>query len=146
MIDYIDEVLTTTNPSSSGGVSKQADQNQICNFQVASCTLDASVKIWSNRVDSVHSDTFKVLSGLNRSTADEAKAKKKEGLEDEDDNDDDQSKSKSRTKKASLSLANTLENNLANINGKKLDMEFSVDPLFHKTSAAFDEVSCWFGN
>lgn len=35
-------------------------------MQVASCTLDASVKIYSCRVDSVHSDTYKVLGGLNR--------------------------------------------------------------------------------
>ena len=32
--------------------------------QVASCTLDAGVKIYSYRVDSVHKDTFKVLGSL----------------------------------------------------------------------------------
>ena len=36
---------------------------------MASCTLDASVKIYSCRVDSVLSDTFKVLGGLNRGDA-----------------------------------------------------------------------------
>ncbi len=38
-------------------------------LQVASCTLDASVKIYSYRVDSVLADTFKVLGGLNRGEA-----------------------------------------------------------------------------
>jgi len=32
----------------------------------ASCTLEAGVKIYSCRVDSIHSETFKVLNGLNR--------------------------------------------------------------------------------
>jgi condensin complex subunit 2 len=34
---------------------------------------------------------------------------------------------------------NTLESNPANLKSKKIDMEFNVDPLFWKTSAAFDE-------
>ena len=29
------------------------------NFQKASCTLDAGVKIYAARVDSIHSETFK---------------------------------------------------------------------------------------
>ena len=32
-----------------------------------------------------------------------------------------------------------IETNLSKINVKKFDMEFEVDPLFSKTSAAFDE-------
>lgn len=32
----------------------------------ASCTLEAGVKIYSLRVDSVHSEAYKVLSGINR--------------------------------------------------------------------------------
>jgi condensin complex subunit 2 len=34
---------------------------------------------------------------------------------------------------------NTLEPNIEALNAKKLDMEFLIDPLFRKTSAAFDE-------
>lgn len=33
-------------------------------FQVASCTLDASAKIYAGRVDSVHAEAFKILGGL----------------------------------------------------------------------------------
>ena len=35
----------------------------------ASCTLEAGVKIYAYRVDSVHSETYKVLGGLNRTAA-----------------------------------------------------------------------------
>lgn len=37
------------------------------NFQRASLTLAAGVVIYSQRVDSVHNDAFKVLGGLSRS-------------------------------------------------------------------------------
>jgi hypothetical protein len=45
--------------------------------------------------------------------------------------------------KASIRGINTLETNLSNINAKKIDLEFSVDPLFRKTSASFDEGIEW---
>jgi condensin complex subunit 2 len=44
------------------------------NFQKASCTLDGCVKIYTNRVDSVATETGKLLSGL----ADSNNAKKKD--------------------------------------------------------------------
>ena len=53
LIDYIGEVLDTRH-------------GEMTNFQVASCTLDASVKIFSCRVDSVLSDAFKVCSRSSR--------------------------------------------------------------------------------
>lgn len=46
-------------------------QTSLTNFQKASCTLDASVKIYSYRVDSVHNQTFKILGGLHRTQAEE---------------------------------------------------------------------------
>lgn len=36
-------------------------------FQLASSTLDASAKIYAGRVDAIHSDAYKVLTGLGRS-------------------------------------------------------------------------------
>ncbi|KAG9386542.1 Condensin complex protein [Pyrenophora tritici-repentis] len=62
------------------------------NFQKASCTLDGCVKIYTSRVDSVATDTGKLLSGL-----------------------------------------------AENLQNKKMELEFSVDPLFKKASADFDE-------
>jgi condensin complex subunit 2 len=38
--------------------------DQSINFQKASCTLDGCVKIWTSRVDSVATETGKLLSGL----------------------------------------------------------------------------------
>lgn len=34
--------------------------------QVASCTLDASAKIYAGRVDSIHAQAYKMLGGLGR--------------------------------------------------------------------------------
>lgn len=52
------------------------------NFQKASCTLDGCVKIYTSRVDSVATETGKLLSGLADSR--DSKRKDREG-EDEDD-------------------------------------------------------------
>lgn len=49
------------------------------NFQKASCTLDGCVKIYTSRVDSVATETGKLLSGL----ADSGNAKKKRGENEE---------------------------------------------------------------
>ncbi len=38
-------------------------------LQVASSTLDASAKIYAGRVDAIHAETYKVLTGLGRGTA-----------------------------------------------------------------------------
>jgi condensin complex subunit 2 len=49
------------------------------NFQKASCTLDGCVKIYTSRVDSVATETGKLLSGL----ADSGNSKKKKGEDEE---------------------------------------------------------------
>lgn len=103
------------------------------NFQKASCTLDGCVKIWTSRVDSVGTETGKLLSNL----ASEGKADGDE--EDMSDNPDggDQAQRKRATK--SHRSESTLAKNPAQLRSKKLDLEFSVDPLFKKTCADFDE-------
>ena len=45
-------------------------------IQVASSTLDASTKIYAGRVDAIHSETYKVLTGLGRG----AEKQQREGL------------------------------------------------------------------
>lgn len=47
------------------------------NFQKASCTLDGCVKIYTSRVDSVATETGKLLSGLADSTSKVIQKKKK---------------------------------------------------------------------
>ncbi|KAF7294486.1 Condensin complex subunit 2 [Mycena kentingensis (nom. inval.)] len=102
------------------------------NFQRASCTLDGCVKIWTSRVDSVGTDTTKLLSNLANDGKDD---------EDEDGNESDNADGEGTTqkKKKSHRPAATLAKDPAQLRSKKLDVEFSVDPLFKKTSADFDE-------
>ena len=57
------------------------------NFQKASCTLDGCVKIYTNRVDSVATETGKLLSGLADSGNKKKKGEDGEGGE-EGDNED----------------------------------------------------------
>lgn len=56
LIEHLDDLI------------KEEDPAQHTNFQRASVTLDAGVKIYSYRVDSVHTETFKILGGLGRAS------------------------------------------------------------------------------
>ncbi|XP_045608820.1 condensin complex subunit 2 [Procambarus clarkii] len=118
LIDYMSEMLKR----------KDSDMN---NFQVASCTLDASTKIYAYRVDSVHTDTLKMAGGLGR-TQDKEKNKEDDDMNIEDGVEGD--KKKRKVKKKAV-----VETNLKNINVAKFDLEFDVDPLFKKTTSQFDE-------
>ena len=48
------------------GKSTTGAAGEMTNFQLASTTLDAGVKIYSYRVDSVYTEAFKLMGGLNR--------------------------------------------------------------------------------
>ncbi|KAL2866773.1 condensin subunit BRN1 [Aspergillus lucknowensis] len=108
------------------------------NFQKASCTLDGCVKIYTSRVDSVATETGKLLSGLadsrDKKTRD-AQAEG-EGAEDDEDEGEDGGSRRSRKKRAHEA---TLAPSFASLQLKKFELEFSVDPLFKKASADFDE-------
>ncbi|CAH1783707.1 unnamed protein product [Owenia fusiformis] len=123
LIDYMSELL------------KKKDLN---NFQVASSTLDASAKIYAGRVDAIHTETYKMLGGLGRS---ENKKKGEDGDAVNDDMDaaDDEENDAQVKKRKRARKSNTIEQNLKNINVNKFDLEFEVDPLFHKTASTFDE-------
>lgn len=110
------------------------------NFQKASCTLDGCVKIYTSRVDSVATETGKLLSGL----ADSRDSKKKrgegeEGEESEEEVDEDGNVMKKPKRKAQRSSEATLAPSFASLQLKKFELEFAVDPLFKKASADFDE-------
>jgi len=47
-------------------LSNYLSNNKENDWQKASATIDATAKIYGYRVDSVHSETFKFLGGLNR--------------------------------------------------------------------------------
>ncbi|KAI9498442.1 condensin complex subunit 2/barren [Zychaea mexicana] len=102
------------------------------NFQKASCTLDGCVKIYTSRVDSVATETGKLLSGL----ADSATSG------DPDDDEDPQRSGDAperRTRRRGNRAESTLLRDFSSIALKKFDLDFAVDPLFKKTSADFDE-------
>ncbi|KAL6709612.1 hypothetical protein ACN47E_001040 [Coniothyrium glycines] len=111
------------------------------NFQKASCTLDGCVKIYTSRVDSVATDTGKLLSGL----AENASKKKRGGDDDDeaggddDEGDEGEDGQKKRKRRAARSAEATLATSFAQLQNKKMELDFSVDPLFKKASADFDE-------
>ena len=110
LLDYIDDVL----------------DSQHGNFQKASCTLQASVQIYEKRVESTHADTYKMLENLNRT---DSRAH----------NDGEEARLRRKGGGASSKAAVTLESNLKNIDVKRLEREYDVDPMFRKMSQAFDE-------
>ncbi|KAL8088056.1 hypothetical protein AgCh_037991 [Apium graveolens] len=117
-------------------IVKIDEENDVeTNFQKASCTLEAGVKIYSMRVDSVHSEAYKVLAAINRV-----------GQENEDDILEDSSISSGQEENNSkkgkdrkLLPSSTIESSYDALNVKKSDAAFAVDPLYHQTSALFDE-------
>ena len=124
LIEHLDDLI------------KEDDPTRHPNFQRASVTLDAGVKIYSYRVDSVHTETFKILGGLGRASGptDDAEGELGDGGVGEN-----ASPSKRKRRNQDLNPEATLEPTLEALNIKKFDLAFAVDPLFHKTSAQFDE-------
>ena len=125
LIEHLDDLI------------KEEDPTQHMNFQRASVTLDAGVKIYSYRVDSVHTETFKILGGLGRASG---------PVEDQEGDQlgdggvgENASPSKRKRRNHELNPDATLESSYDALNVKKFDLAFAVDPLFHKTSAQFDE-------
>jgi len=107
------------------------NQDNSINFQKASCTLDGCVKIWTSRVDSVGTETGKLLSNL----ANEGREDAEGDIEGEEGENGEIVKKKQRPRGTGPTLVTKLEQ----LRSKKLELEFSVDPLFKKTCADFDE-------
>ena len=122
LIDHMDELIS-----------------EDTNFQKASCAIDASVQIYSSRVDDVWTSSYRVLENLNRSEAKptEVEAETNKGVS-----------KRVRVPVASpfplfhtqcravlqLGAVETLETNLANITVKKFETECDIDPMFHKVT------------
>lgn len=113
------------------------------NFQRASATLDGCVKIYLSRVESVASETGKLLSGL----ATKKHQNNDENNDDNDENDEDDNADESQNEegidgKRKRKINRVLESTLVpfdTIKIKKLDEELAIDPLFKKALAEFDE-------
>ena len=106
-------------------------RNEESAWQRASASLDATAKIYGYRVDSVHTETFKFLGGLNRNKK-ELNAKEES---DELGQDNDVSKKKEKVKRG----VNTLETNIRKLNLDKYDIDSEVDPLFSVMTSKFNE-------
>ncbi|BGP58418.1 hypothetical protein JCM8202_004242 [Rhodotorula sphaerocarpa] len=113
---------------------RNGDDNSI-NFQKASCTLDGCVKIWTSRVDSVATETGKLLSGL----GEDAQPMDEDDEDGNPDGEDGEGRPEKRARKRTARQAATLADDFAKLRVKQFDLEFTVDPLFKKTSADFDE-------
>ncbi|PWN29517.1 barren-domain-containing protein [Jaminaea rosea] len=132
LIDYFHDMSLLRSDSGDGTI----------NFQKASCTLDGCVKVWTSRVDSVVSETGKLLNGLvgDGSKGSKAGEDDEEGdLDGEIDGEGAAGGGKGGRKKKTKAKEATLVKNFSAIAVKKLDLEYTVDPLFKKTSADFDE-------
>ncbi|XP_032937361.1 condensin complex subunit 2 isoform X2 [Catharus ustulatus] len=123
LIDYMTDILKQKN-------------SELTNFQVAAGTLDASAKIYAVRVDSVHADTFKVLSHLGKEPA---------PAKDPDTSQEDSSPGPGAARKEAKPKKKhsfkTIEQNLSNINVSEATRRHEVDPMFQRTAASFDECS-----
>ncbi|KAJ9560987.1 hypothetical protein OSB04_006147 [Centaurea solstitialis] len=116
-------------------IIKVEEENDVeTNFQKASCTLEAGVRIYSMRVDSVHSEAYKVLGGISRVSQEP----EQDSVEDGDMDMQGEGDSK-KEKELKLSPLTTLESSFESLNVKKFDVAFAVDPLYHQTTAQFDE-------
>ena len=131
LIDYFHDMSLLRSESGDGSI----------NFQKASCTLDGCVKVWTSRVDSVMAETGRLLSGLqdeNENLAqDDAPSAEAAGSDDEADGDEDDAPRAARKNRRAREA--TLAKTFSQLQVKRFDLEFSVDPLFKKTSADFDE-------
>ncbi|KAM9266545.1 condensin complex subunit 2 [Morus bassanus] len=115
-------------------IVKQKD-SEVTNFKIAAGTLDASAKIYAMRVDVVHTDTYKVLGGLNKESAPTKNADSPEG------DDSPASEAVKTVQKKKKHSFKTIEQNLNNINVSESNRRCEVDPMFQKTAASFDECS-----
>lgn len=128
-------------------VLKDSEDN--INFQKASATLDGCVKIYSSRVDSVANETGKLLSGLaerrNREQQASDEVYREQGSNDvridpatglpvTDDNSDNQTRRRTYNRVLETTLVG-----FDAIKMRELDQELTIDPLFKKALADFDE-------
>ena len=113
-------------------ITNMLGRNEESAWQRASASLDATAKIYGYRVDSVHTETFKFLGGLNRN---KKEMNSKEEIDDESQLDGDNTKKKEKIRRG----VNTLETNIRKLNLDKYDIDTEVDPLFSVMTSKFNE-------
>lgn len=109
---------------SSASKPEDVEENR---FHEASCTIEASARIYACRVDCVHTDTYRILGGLN--SAD---------MGDEEDGQPGEEGKGNAAKKRRICGVNTLEKNEANLIQQTIEADEQSDPMFRRMAAAFD--------
>ncbi len=108
-------------------------------FQTAASAIDASVKIFAMRVDSVHQETFKLQSGLNRTdVGDEAGGVAGEAAGAADGVPKEEARPQPAHKRKQTRMASTLVKNESDLDERGFEMQYEEDPLVKKASSAFD--------
>jgi hypothetical protein len=111
LIDHLDRFVSTSEKKEAVA-NLQHQQHDGVNFTKASCTLDASVKIYSYRVDDVHLTSYKVLANLNRTETGSSNNKKnKEKHQDSKD----ATTTNHRSERRKTTETETLEQNLGKL-------------------------------
>jgi condensin complex subunit 2 len=94
--------------------------------------LGGCVKIWTSRVDSIGTETGKLLNNIANG-----------GIEGDDEqvnlDNPEANPAQVKMRQKTNRSGPTLAKDPAQLRSKKLDLEFNVDPLFKKTCADFDE-------
>eukprot|EP00435_Cladocopium_sp_Y103_P048511 s541_g14.t1 len=111
--------------SADGSVVSWGDEAYGGDNSTASCTIEASARIYACRVDCVHTDTYRVLGGLNSADV----ANEEDGPPGEDGK---------PVKKRRICGVNTLEKNEANLVQQNIEADEQSDPMFRRMAAAFD--------
>ena len=137
LIDNMDKIVKENESSTPLPQRESTSDASKVNFTKASCTLDASVKIYSYRVDDVHLSSYKVLANMNRTGP--ANSNETDNLESDDENEKSKRKTQKKVGMSSARGESTLCTNITSLNVSKLDLSYDVDPLFHKMSKEFDE-------
>lgn len=96
-------------------------------FHEASCTIEASARIYACRVDYVHNDTYRVLGSLNTGEVEREGEGEGEGGD-----------GKTVAKRRRIVGVNTLEKNEANIMQQGSEVDEQSDPMFRLMAAQFD--------
>ncbi|KAF3777134.1 Condensin complex subunit 2 [Nymphaea thermarum] len=128
-------------------IIKVEDDDTETNFQKASCTLEAGVKIYSLRVDSAHSEAYKVLGGINRAGREDGEEATAEGDCTNTGQEENVVKKEMDKKASPLS---TLESSFEALNLKKFDdciekmvsgisIKNEISPTLQDIVALFDE-------
>ena len=116
LIENLDQFLTEEEEEEEAAQDQQPEtidaekeSNKRINFTKASCTLDASVKIYSYRVDDVYLSSYKVLANLHRSGGNK---KNKRGQQDGEEETTDGGSGKTNERRKPKHGGSTLEGNL----------------------------------